>query len=64
MAALVARFELGEGSSAPAAPRRTPPRHEGNVRVQQAKVASFAAHRSATARKVQPAEDIDGWQEF
>ena len=64
MAALVARFELGDGSPVAAAPRRTPPRHEGNVRIQQAKVASFAAHRSSAVRKADPVDEADGWQEF
>ena len=64
MAALVARFELGDGSPVAAAPRRTPPRHEGNVRIQQAKVASFAAHRSSAVRKADPVDAADGWQEF
>ncbi len=63
MAALVAKFEIGDGAPVAAAPRRAANKPD-STRPAPARIASFSAHRSAAARKVEPEEDVDGWQEF
>jgi len=66
MATLVAKFEVGGRQAVQPAFRRAAPKAasaSAEVRAQQAKIASFAAHRSSAVRKPQPEqEEVDGWQ--